>query len=140
MIDGKLLATLRERAKGQVVLTTDDLRAVLPIKTLSADDLAMIVLQLEDAGVSLEVTDDLLGTSRRRTPTSPQTPVFQLPGTQTPVRSTIQPAQAPGGSPDAYAPQEPIGANAANADGWKFVAAASAIIGVGALILFYFSR
>ena len=80
MIDGKLLATLRERVKGQVVLTTDDLRAVLPIETLSADDLAMIVLQLEDAGVSLEVTDDLLGTSRRRTPTSPQTPVFNCPG------------------------------------------------------------
>ncbi|MDP2358729.1 MAG: hypothetical protein Q8M31_22105 [Beijerinckiaceae bacterium] len=140
MIDDKLLATLRERARGQGVLTTDDLRAVLPIETLSADDLAMIVLQLEDAGLSLEVTDDLLGTSRRRRPTSPQTPVFQLPGTQTPVRSASQRAPAPGVSPDAFSPQEPIGATAANASGWKFVAAAGALIGVGALMLFYFTR
>ena len=80
MIDEKLLATLRARAARQGFLTTDDLRAVLPIDTLSADDLAMIVLQLEDVGVSLEVSNNLLGSSRRQTPTSSQTPVIQLPG------------------------------------------------------------
>lgn len=140
MIDEELLATLRERAARQGFLTTDDLRAVLPIDTLSADDLAMIVLQLEDVGVSLEVPDDLLGSSRRHTPTSLQTPVMQLPGAQAPMRNTSQRAAAPGISPDAFTSHEPLSATPVNADGWKFVAAAVAIIGLGAITLFYFSR
>lgn len=140
MIDEKLLMALRERAARQGVLTTDDLRAVLPIDTLSADDLAMVVLQLEDSGVSLEVPDDLLGSSRRRTPTSSQTPVFQLPGAQAPVRNTSHRAPSPGVSPDSFAPHEPLVITATNADGWRFVAAAGAIVGLGALMLFYFTR
>lgn len=140
MIDEKLLAVLRERAARQGVLTIDDLRAVLPIDTLSADDLAMVVLQLEEVGVSLEIPDDLLGSSRRHTPTSLQAPVIQLPGAQAPMGSTSQRAQAPGVSPDAFASQEPLVATAANSDGWKFVTAAAAIVGLGALALFYFSR
>jgi len=140
MIDEKLLATLRARAAQQGFLTTDDLRAVLPIDTLSANDLAMIVLQLEDVGVSLEIPNNLLGSSRRQTPTSSQTPVIQLPGAQAPMRSTSQRAAAPGVSPDAFASQEPLNVAAINVDGWKFVAAAGAIIGLGALMLLYFSR
>ncbi len=140
MIDDKLLATLRERAAKQGTLTTDDLRAVLPIETMSADDLAMVVLRLEDAGVSLEVTDDLLGSSRRRTPSSSQTPVFQLPGSQAPMRSTSQHAAAPGVSPDSYASQQPMQAPASSVGAWKFVAAAGAIVALGAAALLFFLR
>ena len=96
--------------------------------------------KLEDVGVSLEVSNNLLGSSRRQTPTSSQTPVIQLPGAQAPMRSTSQRAAAPGVSPDAFASQEPLNVAAINVDGWKFVAAAGAIIGLGALTLFYFSR
>lgn len=139
-MDDRLLAQLRERAERNGALTTDDLRAVLPIETMSADELAMVVLRLEDVGVSVDVSDDLMGSSRRRTPTSSQTPVFQLPGSQAPTRGASQHAAAPGVAPDSYASQQPVHAPASSIGAWKFVAVAGAIVAIGAAALLFFLR
>jgi len=46
------------RQRGQ--LTTADLRANLPVETMSTEDIALIVIHLEESGVAVELEEDLL--------------------------------------------------------------------------------
>ena len=142
MIEHEKIELLRQRASRQGAVTTGDLREILPIEQMSADELALVVLELEDAGVPIEVDEALMGSSRRRTPTAQQIPVINLPGAQGASRS-VDPMQAsaPGLSPDAYRSSEPIyRATPELVGAWKFVAAAGALIVVGAIAVFFLSR
>ena len=46
------------RAKGQ--LTNEDLAAALPIGTMDPDDIALVVVHLEEAGIPVELDESLL--------------------------------------------------------------------------------
>jgi hypothetical protein len=46
------------RAKGQ--LTNEDLAAALPIETMDAEDIALVVVHLEEAGIAVELDESLL--------------------------------------------------------------------------------
>ena len=46
------------RARGQ--LTNEDLEAALPIASMDADDIALVVVHLEDAGIAVELDESLL--------------------------------------------------------------------------------
>lgn len=52
----RLIALGRERGQ----LTTEDLRASLPVDNMSAADIALIVVHLEETGVPVELEDSLL--------------------------------------------------------------------------------
>lgn len=142
MIEHDKIELLRQRASRQGSVTIGDLREILPIEQMSADELALVVLELEDAGVPIEVDEALMGSSRRRTPTAQQAPLINLPGAQGAMRND-EPMRAavPGLSPDAYRPSEPIyRATPEQAGAWKFVAAAGALIALGAIAVFLLSR
>jgi hypothetical protein len=52
----RLISLGRERGH----LTTEDLRASLPIESMSAEDIAQVVIQLEETGVPVELEESLL--------------------------------------------------------------------------------
>lgn len=59
-----------EMAKQSGVVSIDDLRRAFPIDTMGGEDIAAIVLRLEDAGVSVEI-DPSLFASRHDPSTNP---------------------------------------------------------------------
>lgn len=142
MIEGEKIDLLKERAARQGALTTVDLREVLPVDQMSADELALVVVKLEEAGVSIELEEALMGSSRRLTPTSQQIPVINLPGAQGSAQNAdMMQAAAPGLSPDVHRPSEPLyRATPEHTGAWKFVAAAGALIGVGVIAVFFLAR
>jgi hypothetical protein len=54
------------RAKGQ--LTNEDLAAALPIASMDADDIALVVVHLEEAGIAVELDESLLTGQPSRPP------------------------------------------------------------------------
>jgi hypothetical protein len=59
-LDSNTLDRLIALGRQQGQLTTLDLEAHLPIHSMSAEDIALIVVHLEDAGVPVELDDSLL--------------------------------------------------------------------------------
>lgn len=141
MIDDAGLAEIRERGSRRGFVTVEDIRATLPIDEMNADEIAMIVVQLEEAGVSVELDEDLIGSSRRRDVASQEAPAIELPGAPPVKPGATKPAPAPGVAQDAYATAEPINTTApAGPGGWIFVLAAAALVALGALLLFFIYR
>ncbi len=141
MIDEEQIKLLRRRAERQGALTTSDLREVLPVDEISADELALVVLQLEEAGVTIEIDEALMGASRRRTTTSPETAVINLPGARGGIRDVASTrVSTPDLSADVFIPTEPVErATPKQPDAWRFVAAAALLIAIGALAAFLLS-
>ena len=140
MIDDASFTTIREQGKRRGYVTVDDLRSALRIDQLSADELALIVVQLEEAGVPVELDEELMGASRRRTVTPNGAPAIDLPGAPSAKLDVTRPAAAPGVTQGAYEPAEPVDDAGPGAKGGVFVAVAAALVALGALILFYVSR
>lgn len=59
-LDRTLLDRLIILGRDQGHLTTEDLRLNLPIERMSAEEIALIVVQLEGANVSVELEDSLI--------------------------------------------------------------------------------
>ena len=100
MIDSSTLARLVALGRAKGHLTNHDLRAALPVDTMDPEDIALVVVHLEDAGVPVELDETLLGRpSSGRPPTRPVEVV--LPATDPgrhPPRTPDQPlsgAEAP---------------------------------------------
>ncbi|MBX9758393.1 MAG: hypothetical protein K2Y29_06415 [Beijerinckiaceae bacterium] len=141
MIDDAGFDAIREQGVRRGFVTTNDLRSALPIDQMSADEIALVVVRLEEEGVAVELDDDLMGASRRREVTSQQAPAIDLPGAPQSRLDSTRRAQAPGLAQDAQASAEPVNEAAPEGlGGGVFVAAALAMIALGALILFFFFR
>jgi hypothetical protein len=69
------------RRKGH--LTNLDLETVLPVETMSAEDIAMIVVYLEDAGVSIDLDETLLALAPPSTPMHSKPTEILLPANDT---------------------------------------------------------
>ncbi|MFE1602385.1 RNA polymerase sigma factor region1.1 domain-containing protein [Methylobacterium sp. ID0610] len=74
-IDRASLDRLIARGRAQGQLTTEDLRRDLPISGMSPDAIALLLVELEEAGVPVELEEELLAPGR-------------------PVRSALPPAAA----------------------------------------------
>lgn len=61
---GHLISLGRERGH----LTTADLRASLPIESMSAEEIALVVVQLEETGVPVELEESLRAANPRPKP------------------------------------------------------------------------
>ena len=107
MIDSGTLARLVAlgRQKGQV--TNQDLEEALPIDTMSAEDIALVVVHLEEAGIIVDLEEDLLA---QVAPTAPlqSSPAEILlaandPGSPPPIRSdrTLSLGEVPPSQDDA---------------------------------------
>lgn len=142
MIDEEKIEMLRLRSDRQGAIATGDLREILPVDEMSADELALVVLELEEAGVVIEIDESLMGSSRRRTTTSPQAAVINLPGASggigdiaaTQVSKTDRSAHA-------FSPTEPVErATPEHSGAWRLVAGATIVIAIGALVTLLLSR
>ena len=60
MFDLGTLDRLMETGRAKGGLTNEDLEAALPIGSMSAEDIALVVVQLEDAGIPVELDESLL--------------------------------------------------------------------------------
>ncbi|MEH3143929.1 MAG: hypothetical protein PGN34_00880 [Methylobacterium frigidaeris] len=98
-IDRATLDRLIALGRRQGGLTTDDLRRTLPVDGMSADAIALVVIELEDAGVPVELDDGLLA-SGRGVPTVP------APEAPVPPRPADPPVAAPS-APDGPGPATP---------------------------------
>lgn len=67
-IDRATLDRLAARGRSKGALTVQDLKDHLPVEDLSADTIALVVAHLEDAGISVELDDDLVGGHGRTKP------------------------------------------------------------------------
>lgn len=59
-LDRNTLDRLVTLGRRQGQLTTEDLRATLPVESMSAEEIALIVVHLEESGIAVELEDSLL--------------------------------------------------------------------------------
>ena len=70
-LDRNTLDRLITLGRRQGQLTTEDLRASLPIESMSAEEIALIVVHLEESGIAVELEDSLMTPGPR--PAAPAT-------------------------------------------------------------------
>lgn len=64
-LDRNTLDRLITLGRRQGQLTTEDLRATLPVESMSAEEIALIVVHLEESGIAVELEDSLLTSGPR---------------------------------------------------------------------------
>ncbi len=126
----RLISLGRERGH----LTTEDLRASLPVETMSAEDIALIIVHLEETGVSVELEDSLLSPDPKPAPRQ-SAEIIPFPGPRAAQRKApkahfLQPAQTPLPHPHQPGPQNSRMAH------WVIAAAGCLAFVVFSLIIF----
>ncbi|MET7242168.1 RNA polymerase sigma factor region1.1 domain-containing protein [Methylobacterium sp. EM32] len=97
--DRATLDRLVALGRSQGGLGPDDLRRALPVDRMSAEDIALVLIELEEAGISVDPDEALLGTGRPLPPAG--TVRLPEPGAEAP------PPLAPETPPAATAPPAP---------------------------------
>jgi hypothetical protein len=90
------------RSRGH--LTTEDLAAALPVEAMAPDEIALVVVHLEDAGIPVEIDESLLGGRLRPSVIPPGTPEFAAldkPQDQAPAQHRSPNPTGPPPSPQA---------------------------------------
>jgi hypothetical protein len=126
----RLISLGRERGH----LTTEDLRASLPVERMSAEDIALVVIHLEETGVSVELEDSLL-TPRSGPVVRHNAEIIPFPGPrakQTPFK--VKPLQA--ANP---VPPEPSPVSAGNTPSAHWVVAAAGVLSLAVFLLIIFA-
>jgi hypothetical protein len=67
-LDSNTLDRLISLGRKQGYLTNQDLEANLPIESMSAEEIALIVVHLEETGVPVELDDHLISANHQPTP------------------------------------------------------------------------
>jgi hypothetical protein len=79
-IDRSTVESLILLGKQRGGLTNQDLQAALPVGSMSAEDIALIVMQLEEAGVSVDLDESLsVGGQRPTTPPKRSAEILPFP-------------------------------------------------------------
>ncbi len=116
-IDRATLDRLVALGRGSGTLTVQDLKQHLPTENMSADEIALVVAHLEDAGISVELDDNLL--AGRMSTQSPDDPRIELhspaspsgpPSRKAPAAGELGPAELP--SRDAHSSDQRAGLGA----------------------------
>ena len=94
MIDSSTMARLVALGRAKGHLTIEDLKAALPVDTMDPEDIALVVVHLEDAGIPVELDERLLG---RPSPAGPVT--RPVAGSTTSTGPGRHPPPTPGQSP-----------------------------------------
>lgn len=106
---GRLISLGRERGH----LTTADLRASLPIERMSAEEIALVVVHLEETGVPVELEESLLPARPKPTPASRHSAqIIPFPGPRarrgTPDTRPAPPPKAPVPEPPQATDETPL--------------------------------
>lgn len=75
-LDSTTLDRLISLGREQGFLTTEDLRASLPVEQMSAVDIALVVVQLEGTGIAVELEESLLSPHPEHAPMPRQSAVI----------------------------------------------------------------
>ena len=106
MIDSGTLARLVALGRAKGHLTSQDLEKALPVETMGADDIALVVVHLEDAGVPVELDPRLTEPSPgTHPPTLPSEMVGLAEFDDTPRRALDQAVSFPESSTLPVAPK-----------------------------------
>lgn len=144
MIERSAFERLIEKGRRRGGLSAEDLRAALPIERMSADDIAMVVLQIEEEGVQVELDDELLARSGALARTlPPSVPVLDLPEAREPRREEAQPKQSPAPSQATAAlrPTGPVTDLAPSPrSSWALIIIAAGLVAVLAFVALMLSR
>ena len=87
MIDSGAFEKLLALGRSKGGLDTEDIRRALPVAQMSPEDIALVLVHIEEAGVPVEVEDSLLTGAAERaafTPGAAPPPVIDLPGAASP--------------------------------------------------------
>jgi len=134
-LDSTTLDRLISRGREQGFLTTEDLRANLPVETMSAEEIALVVVQLEGTGIAVELEESLLSPHTDAAPTPRQSAVIiPFPGHRADRRKPqARPLrQVKVASPEL--PQSPD--NGTSFNGWIVAAAGGLAFVLFALIIY----
>lgn len=132
-LDSTTLDRLISRGRERGYLTTEDLRTSLPVESMSAEDIALIVVHLEETGVSVELEDSLLSHDPKPAPMPRQSAeIIPFPGPRTDRAKTksLKPAMTP-----APAPRE-AGVEGTPFTGWIVFAAGGLAFGIFSLVIY----
>jgi hypothetical protein len=135
-LDRNTLDRLIDLGRRQGQLTTEDLRASLPIESMSAEEIALIVIHLEESGVAVELEDSLLRPNPG--PTPPATMSAEIIPFPRPAKPRPKPKVAlletVAAAPLAARPQPEAGPS--RAIHWIVAAAAVLALAVVGLVIF----
>ncbi|MXQ14178.1 RNA polymerase sigma factor region1.1 domain-containing protein [Microvirga makkahensis] len=99
-LDSNILDRLISLGRERGHLTTEDLRARLPIESMSAEDIALVVVHLEETGVPVELEPGLISPERKPASTPRRSAeIIPFPGPRNKTKPTksepLQPAKLP---------------------------------------------
>jgi len=131
--------TLMELGRRQGRVSTDDFRRLLPIASMSSEEIANLVLRLEERGIAVDLDPTLFvpsGTRREGSP-SPADAVTLRPAPPSPPAPETRMGSGPPQAPQAPSPP-PVGGFARGQSRTLWVIA-STIIAVGLIVLLSFA-
>ncbi|WP_243368976.1 RNA polymerase sigma factor region1.1 domain-containing protein [Microvirga solisilvae] len=83
-LDSTILDRLISQGRERGYLTTEDLRVNLPVENMSAEDIALVVVQLEETGIAVDLEERLLSpASRPMPPQQRSAEIIPFPGSRT---------------------------------------------------------
>ncbi len=127
----RLISLGRERGH----VTTEDLRASLPIDAMSAEDIALIVVHLEETGVPVELEEKLLAPAHAKPAPQRSAEIILFPGPRAGKRAAPKMHSLQGAKP-ALAEAGQGKAEGANPAHW--IIAAAGLLAFAALLLVIF--
>ncbi|HZH09848.1 MAG TPA: RNA polymerase sigma factor region1.1 domain-containing protein [Microvirga sp.] len=134
-LDSTILDRLISRGRERGYLTTEDLRTSLPVESMSAEEIALIVVQLEETGIAVELEESLLSLHANSAPLPRKSAeIIPFPGSRADRRSPMSKALQPA-KPQAQEPSQSTGDSAPYA-GWIVVAAGGLAFAVFSLIIY----
>jgi hypothetical protein len=135
-LDSNTLDRLISLGRQQGQLTTQDLEANLPIHSMSAEEIALIVVHLEESGVPVELEDSLVSSDPRPFPPARSAEIIPFPDRAAAARMKKRSAPLQKAAPAQSQP--PIVQQEKRAAHWAVAVAGLLVLVlmVGALILF----
>ena len=135
-LDRNTLDRLITLGRRQGQLTTEDLRASLPIESMSAEEIALIVVHLEESGIAVELEDSLLSPGpRSASPATTGAEIIPFPRPAAKPRPKPKVDALQMGVPPLQAPAKPE-ARPSRAVHWIVAAAALLALAVVGLVIF----
>ena len=135
-LDRNTLDRLIALGRRQGQLTTEDLRASLPIESMSPEEIALIVVHLEESGVAVELEESLLSPSPRSgSPATMGAEIIPFPRPVAKPRPKPKVASLEAGVPPLLMPAKPE-ARPSRAVHWIVAAAGVLALAVVGLVIF----
>lgn len=127
----RLIALGRQRGH----LTTEDLQASLPIAGMSAEEIALIVVHLEEMGVAVEIEEALLAPNAKPVP-RPSAEIILFPG---PSVKNVPPGKSRPLQTSKPAPPEPSQAKDTSVRPAHWIVAAAGFFALAVFLLVIFA-